>query len=117
MCSPRCSKVSRSPPTTASRCRSSGTAAATKASRRSGCKGYTRALRESLAEMNRQVGPDNVIVRHLVLPSGVASPEKVMPLIAGVSKDLWVNVLSQYRPVYRAARFPVIGRGVDRQEV
>jgi len=83
----------------------------------SGCKSYTAALRGSLAEMTRQVGPENVIVRHLVLPGGVASPEKVMPLIAGVSKDLAVNVMSQYRPVYRALRFPVIARGAHPEEV
>ena len=58
-----------------------------------------------------------MIVRHLVLPGGVASPEKVMPLIAGVSKDLAVNVMSQYRPVYRALRFPVIARGAHPEEV
>ncbi len=80
----------------------------------SGCKRYTAALRESLAEMHRQA---EVIVRHLVLPGGVAAPEKVMPLIATVSPDLRVNVLSQYRPVYRAARFPVIARGVEPHEV
>jgi uncharacterized Fe-S radical SAM superfamily protein PflX len=40
-----------------------------------------------------------------------------MPLIASVSVDLRVNVLSQYRPVYRAARFPVIARGVEPHEV
>ena len=83
----------------------------------SGCKGYTAALRAALTEMVGQVGPENVIVRHLVLPGGVASPEKVMPLIAGVSRDVTVNVLSQYRPVYRAARFPVIARGARPDEV
>ena len=83
----------------------------------SGCKSYTAALRESLAEMVRQVGPENVIVRHLVLPESAAAPAKVMPLIAGVSRDLTVNVMSQYRPVHRAARFPVIARGVSAAEV
>jgi putative pyruvate formate lyase activating enzyme len=83
----------------------------------SGSKGYTQALRESLAEMVRQVGPAGVIVRHLVLPGGVAAPEKAMPLIASVSRDLTVNVLSQYRPVFHASRFPVIARGVNADEV
>ena len=83
----------------------------------SGCKRYTAALRESLAEMHRQVGPSRIIIRHLVLPEGVAAPEKVMPLIAGISRDLCVNVMSQYRPVFRAARFPVIARGVTAVEV
>lgn len=83
----------------------------------SGCKGYTAALRESLAEMVRQVGPSGVLARHLVLPGGVAAPEKVMALIAGVSRELTVNVLSQYRPVHQASRFPAIGRTADSGEV
>ena len=83
----------------------------------SGCKSYTAALRESLAGMVRQVGPQNVIVRHLVLPEGVAAPEALMPLIAGVSSEVCVNVLAQYRPVHRAARFPVIARGATPDEV
>lgn len=80
----------------------------------SGCKGYTAALRECLGEMNRQA---EVIVRHLVLPEGVAAPERVMALIASVSPDLTVNVMSQYRPVHCAARFPVLSRGVSPEEV
>ncbi|HYS09374.1 MAG TPA: hypothetical protein VEP66_11535 [Myxococcales bacterium] len=80
----------------------------------SGCKRYTAALVESLREMHRQA---EVIVRHLVLPSGVAAPEKLMPLIAEVSTAICVNVLSQYRPVYRASRFPVVARGVTAAEV
>lgn len=81
----------------------------------SGCKGYTAALRASLTEMVRQVGPANVIVRHLVLPEGAAG--NVMPLVAAVSRDVSVNVMSQYRPVHHASRFPVIARGVQPAEV
>ena len=83
----------------------------------SGCRGYTAALCDSLLEMVRQVGPRGVIIRHLVLPGGVAAPEKVMQLIAAISKDITVNVLRQYRPVYRASRFPVIARGALPAEV
>src|SRR5207237_9579288 len=81
---------------------------------RSGCTRYTAALEASLREMHRQT---KVIVRHLVLPAGVAAPEKLMPRIAAVSKAICVNVLSQYRPLYRASRFPVIARGVTDREV
>jgi len=80
----------------------------------SGCKRYTAALERSLREMHRQA---EVIVRHLVLPGAVASPDKLMPLIAAVSPAICINVLSQYRPVNRAERFPVIARGVTEQEV
>jgi putative pyruvate formate lyase activating enzyme len=79
----------------------------------SGCKGYTGALRESLREMHRQVGvlqaPDGdglstrgVLVRHLVLPDGAAVSPAVLALCAAVSPDLWVNVMSQYRPLHLA---------------
>lgn len=80
----------------------------------SGCRRYTAALRESLAEMHRQA---RVIVRHLVLPQGVAAPAQVMALVAAVSPDLCVNVMSQYRPLFHASRFPVITRGVTSEEV
>jgi putative pyruvate formate lyase activating enzyme len=80
----------------------------------SGCQRYTAALDRSLREMHRQA---EVIVRHLVLPAGIAAPEKLMPLIAAVSPDLCVNVLSQFRPAYRSSRFPVIARGVTAEEV
>ena len=83
----------------------------------SGCKGYTGALRESLAEMVRQVGPDNVLIRHLVLPEGVASTQRVMAITAEVSRDVTMNVMSQYRPVFHASRFPVLSRGVRPEEV
>jgi uncharacterized Fe-S radical SAM superfamily protein PflX len=62
--------------------------------------------------MHRQT---EVIVRHLVLPRTPA--DKVMALVAGVSRDLCVNVLSQYRPVFHASRFPVIARGVSAPEL
>jgi putative pyruvate formate lyase activating enzyme len=95
--------------------------------RLSGCSGYTGALRESLAEMHRQVGAlavdedgiarRGVLVRHLVLPDGAAAPSRAMQIVAQASADAWVNVMSQYRPVHQAARFPVIARTVRPDEV
>jgi putative pyruvate formate lyase activating enzyme len=95
--------------------------------RLSGCAGYTSALVGSLREMHRQVGTlstdraglavRGVLVRHLVLPNGVAAPRHVMDLVANVSPDIWVNVLSQYRPVYQAQRFPIVARTARRDEV
>jgi putative pyruvate formate lyase activating enzyme len=83
----------------------------------SGCRGYVQAMRESVAGMARQVGAKNVIVRHLVLPGGAAAPEKLMPLLSEISPELQVNVLSQYRPVFHAAKFPVVARAVTDAEI
>jgi len=95
--------------------------------RLSGCAAYTAALAESLREMHRQVGAlrmgadglagSGVLVRHLVLPAGVAAPEEVMRIVASISPEIWVNVLSQYRPVHEAQRFPIVARTVRADEV
>jgi putative pyruvate formate lyase activating enzyme len=97
------------------------------AERLSGCKGYTAALGESLREMHRQAGVlapgegglarRGVLARHLVLPGGAAAPEAVLRLCAEVSPDLWVNVMSQYRPLHEAPRLPVVDRRPTRAEV
>ena len=59
----------------------------------SGCKGYTAALRESLTEMVRQVGPADVTVRHLVLPDGIAAPENAVACERQLGRDLRVSRL------------------------
>jgi len=67
----------------------------------SGCKRYTAALDRSLREMHRQA---EVIVRHLVLPGAVASPGKLMPLIAlGFTRHLHQRPLAIPAGVSRRA--------------
>ena len=92
----------------------------------SGCRGYVSALEQALREMHRQVGDLQVerglatrglLVRHLVLPDQAAAPAALMPLLASISKDLWLNLLSQYRPVHEARLLPVIARAVRPDEV
>ncbi len=92
----------------------------------SGCLGYTGALAASLREMVRQTGPlqtqgglatRGVIVRHLILPNGQAAPEKLMPLVAEISRDLWLNLLTQYRPLHQARLLPLLARTPTRAEV
>ena len=88
--------------------------------RLSGCPDYTAAFSESLREMHRQVGslqvgadglsPGGVLVRHLVLPGELARADRVFSLVAEVSTEICVNLLTQYRPVHEAQRFPVIAR-------
>ncbi len=92
----------------------------------SGCRGYVEALDESLREMHRQVGDVKIenglatrglLVRHLVLPGEAAAPARLMPLLAAISPSLWLNLMSQYRPVHEASRLPVVSRTVRSDEV
>ena len=75
---------------------------------------YPEVARRALAEMHRQVGDliidddgigrRGLLIRHLVLPGGLAGTREVMRFIArDISPFSYVNVMSQYRPCGRAA--------------
>jgi putative pyruvate formate lyase activating enzyme len=74
---------------------------------------YPEIARRALLEMHRQVGDLQVdahgiarrglLIRHLVLPDGLAGTRKIMKFIAQrLSRNSYVNIMSQYRPCGRA---------------
>jgi putative pyruvate formate lyase activating enzyme len=75
--------------------------------------------------MHRQVGVANadissgimnrgLMIRHLVMPGNVAQSQKVMQWIASnLPKDTYVNIMSQYTPMFRAGEFPEIARRIS----
>jgi putative pyruvate formate lyase activating enzyme len=78
---------------------------------------YPEAARNALLEMHRQVGDleldergiarQGLLVRHLVLPGGLAGTRQVMRFIAQeISPLTYVNVMSQYRRCGRADKVP-----------
>lgn len=78
---------------------------------------YPEIACQALKEMHRQVGDlviDNdgvarrgLLVRHLVLPDGLAGTKEVMEfLVREISPDTYVNVMGQYRPCGRANDHP-----------
>ena len=93
----------------------------------SGAAGYPEITEEALLEMHRQVGvakpaKDGLIykglmIRHLVMPNNVSGSKEVIKWIAGnLPKDTYLNIMSQYRPMYRAFEYPKISRRITRQE-
>lgn len=75
---------------------------------------YPQVGRKALVEMHRQVGDLQIddaglarrgmLIRHLVLPGGLAGTREVMRFIVQkISAASYVNVMSQYRPCGRAA--------------
>lgn len=88
---------------------------------------YPEVARAAIVEMQRQVGDlsldaDGVavaglLVRHLVLPQGLAGSDKVLAFIAEkVSPHTYVNVMDQYRPCAQAARVPALQRPITAEE-
>jgi len=92
-----------------------------------GAASYPEVTKASLVEMNRQVGvakpgPDGVMrrglmIRHLVMPNDVGGSREIMRWIAAnLPKDTYVNIMSQYRPEYKADEYPDIARRIRRRE-
>jgi putative pyruvate formate lyase activating enzyme len=82
---------------------------------------YPEATKKAILEMHRQVGIarpaadglmyKGLMIRHLVMPNGVSGSRKVIYWIAdNLPKDTYLNIMSQYRPMYRAKEFPEINR-------
>lgn len=93
----------------------------------SGARDYPEGTKAAILEMHRQVGtakPDRdglirrgLMIRHLVLPNRVAGTADVVKWIAThLPKDTYVNMMSQYTPVFRAFEFPEISRPITREE-
>ena len=81
----------------------------------------------AVKEMHRQVGdlvldPEGIavrglLVRHLVLPGGLAGTRKVLQFIAEeISEDTYINIMAQYRPNYRAVGHHLLGRRITAAE-
>ena len=88
---------------------------------------YPSLTKKALLEMNRQVGvakPDGdglmhrgLMIRHLVMPNNVSGSKDVVSWIAGnLPKNTYVNIMSQYRPLYKARDYPEIARRISTKE-
>ncbi len=98
------------------------------ARRLSGLPDYVRHNRAALREMFRQVGDEllldeegiarrGMIVRHLVLPGGLAGTAEVMRWLAeNLSPRLHVSLMDQYFPAYRSLNHPLLGRKITVEE-
>lgn len=91
-----------------------------------GAPDYPAVNRRAVAEMYAQVGPLEVnrgqaakglLVRHLVLPGGLAGSEETLAWLANHCPGAGVNVMGQYYPCYRAHGHGVLSRRVSIEEV
>ncbi|MCJ7784518.1 MAG: hypothetical protein MUP41_11345 [Desulfobacterales bacterium] len=70
-----------------------------------------------LTTNSKGIAERGLLIRHLVMPHGVASSEAVLRFIAEeISVHSYVNIMDQYRPAYRAHECPEINRRITRKE-
>jgi putative pyruvate formate lyase activating enzyme len=88
---------------------------------------YFEIMKAVIKEMHRQVGDlivneegiaiRGLIIRHLVLPNGLAGSEKIFEFIAKeVSKNTFLNIMDQYWPAYKAHQYPELSRRITKEE-
>ena len=85
---------------------------------------YVARAREAIREMYRQVGDlvvdefglaqKGLIVRHLILPNGLAGSEESLSWLAReLSPTVTVSIMSQYLPLHRVQRIPLLSRTIS----
>ncbi|MDW8141628.1 MAG: radical SAM protein [Candidatus Bipolaricaulota bacterium] len=96
------------------------------ANKYSGIEHYGEVARAAFKEMHRQVGDllvenglakRGLLIRHLVLPNGLAGSREVLRFIAEeLSRDSWVNIMAQYHPAYKAFEHSELSRRIASKE-
>jgi putative pyruvate formate lyase activating enzyme len=82
----------------------------------SGIKNYVKRAKGAISEMIRQVGPEKVIIRHMILPNNIGNSKKALECIRRISPDIHLSLISQYEPTYKANLFPEINRIINDKE-
>lgn len=92
-----------------------------------GAHSYPELTKAALLEMQRQVGvarpgadglmKRGLMIRHLVMPNDVSGTREVVQWISeNLPPDTYVNVMSQYRPMFKASEYQEISRPLTRKE-
>jgi putative pyruvate formate lyase activating enzyme len=88
---------------------------------------YPAVNRAAVKEMFRQVGnlaldekgiaQRGLIIRHLILPNGQSGTRGVMKFLAEeISKDVYISLMSQYFPAYKAHDIKELARRITEEE-
>jgi putative pyruvate formate lyase activating enzyme len=93
----------------------------------SGVKNYWDVARPALKEMQRQVGDlvmdrrgiaqRGILVRHLVLPNGLAGSREILDFVAQqISPNTYINIMDQYHPAFKALEHSELNRRISSSE-
>ena len=93
----------------------------------SGVKNYTENNKKSLIEMYSQVGglktgksgvaQRGLMVRLLIMPNNIGEVKKSLDFIKNeLSTDVYISIMAQYHPLYKAHSFPELNRRINHNE-
>lgn len=93
----------------------------------SNAKDYPAVVKAAVKEMHNQVGDlvidtdglakRGLLIRHLVLPEGIADTKAVLSFLAKyISLNSYLNIMDQYRPAFKAIQHPPLDRAIQYDE-
>lgn len=92
----------------------------------SSAKNYWEVNTTLVKEMYHQVGElkikdgvakEGLLIRHLVLPNNIAGSKKIIDFVCEhLSKEVYFNIMAQYRPCYKAYNYPELNRRITYEE-
>lgn len=93
----------------------------------SGCENYMATNRSAIKEMFAQVGnlklnqngraESGLLIRHLVLPERLSGSDRIFDFLANeVSDEIYISLMSQYFPAYKAVDDEIIKRRLETDE-
>jgi putative pyruvate formate lyase activating enzyme len=88
---------------------------------------YPTINQAAVLEMQRQVGDlqldeqglawRGLLVRHLILPNRLADSEIIFRFLAEkISKNVYLNIMAQYHPAFKAREYPALNRRIRSEE-
>jgi putative pyruvate formate lyase activating enzyme len=94
----------------------------------SGIENYPEINKAAIKEMHRQTGDLEIdgkgvaqrglLVRHLVLPHGLAGTKGIVNFLSKkISRNTYVNIMDQYHPCYKAFQIQSLGRRISSAEL
>ena len=91
------------------------------------CNNYFNIATQAILEMYKQVGipkfnadgiiQRGVIIRHLIIPGNIIQTKKILAWIKeNLPKEIYISIMAQYFPAYKAASDSVINRKITYRE-
>jgi putative pyruvate formate lyase activating enzyme len=87
---------------------------------------YPLIAKKAILEMFRQVGDlvfdknglaqKGLLIRHLVLPNQMENTKNCLKFIRSVSEGIYLSLMSQYNPLYKACEYGEIHRPISQEE-
>ena len=87
---------------------------------------YFEYASKAIIEMHRQTGDLEIInetarkgllIRHLIMPNNQSDTKEIIDFVAdNIGPQTYLNLMEQYRPCYKADKYPEINRRINEEE-